>query len=121
MKALFRVIGLLSMLAVSACHSPWREARHIMDRAEMLLDSQPDSVVCLISRTSPYHGELDFTEGIKSLVLNRYDGSYFSGEYMMQNLPNDFIGPQNWVHAPYQVINPPVILYNYGFIFSIRH
>ena len=73
------------------------------------------------AKVSRYHGITDFTEGIQSIVINRYDGSYFSGEYMIQNLPGDFIGPPNWVPTPYQVINPPVLRYNYGFLFSIRY
>lgn len=48
MKALFRVIGLLSLLAVVACHSPRREARRMVDQAERLLDSYPDSTVLLV-------------------------------------------------------------------------
>lgn len=48
MKALFRVIGLLSLLAVVACHSPRREARRMVDHAERLLDSYPDSTVLLV-------------------------------------------------------------------------
>ena len=72
-----------------------------------------------VSTTSRYHGITDFTEGIKSLVLNRYDGSYFSGEYKIQPLPNGFIGPPQGP-LTYQVINPPVLRYNYGYVFSIR-
>ena len=73
------------------------------------------------STVSRYHGALDFTEGIESIVFNRYDGSYFSGEYMLENLPGSFIGPPRWVPTPYQVINPPILRYNYGFLFSIRY
>ncbi len=74
-----------------------------------------------VTKISRYHGDMDFTEGIQSIVLNRYDGSYFSGEYMIESLPNGFIGPPNWVHTPYQIITPPVLRYNYGYLFSIRY
>ena len=73
-----------------------------------------------VSTASRYHGATDYTPDIKSLVLNRYDGSYFSGEYTIQNLPNDFIGPPQFP-VPFQIINPPVLRYNYGYLFSIRY
>ena len=72
-------------------------------------------------KVSRYHGITDFTEGIQSIVLNRYDGSYFSGNYMLETLPNGFIGPPNWVPTPYQIITPPVLRYNYSFLFSIKY
>ena len=74
-----------------------------------------------VSKAARYHGATDFTEGIESIVFNRYDGSYFSGKYMTENLPGSFIGSPRWVPTPYQVINPPVLRYNYGFLFSIRY
>ena len=48
MKALFRAVGLFSLLVFVACHGPQREARHLMVRAEQLLDTMPDSTFCLI-------------------------------------------------------------------------
>ena len=48
MKALFRAIGLFSLLVFVACHGPQREARRLMVRAEQLLDTMPDSTFCLI-------------------------------------------------------------------------
>ena len=63
---------------------------------------------------------LDYTPGIKSLVLNRFDGSYFSGEYTIQELPIDFIGPPQFP-APCQIITPPILRYNYGYLFSIKY
>lgn len=55
--------------------------------------------------TSRYHGATDFTEGIQSIVLNRYDGSFFSG------IKGD----------SYQIITSPVLRYNYAFLFSIKY
>ncbi len=63
----------------------------------------PDKVEVIT--TSRYHGVTDLTEGIQSIVLNRYDGSYFSGVKS----------------TPYQVITPSVLRYNYGYLFSIRY
>lgn len=55
------------------------------------------------STVSRYHGELDFTPDAKSFVMNRYDASYCNGG------------------STYSVINPPVLRYNFGFLFSIRY
>ena len=41
-------IGLLLLLVLSACHSPQREARHMVSRAERLFDTLPDSTASLI-------------------------------------------------------------------------
>ena len=43
-----RYICLLLMAAFSACHSPQREARHMVRRAEQLADTLPDSTASLI-------------------------------------------------------------------------
>ena len=42
------LIGFLLLLALSACHSPQREARHMVARAERLFDTLPDSTASLI-------------------------------------------------------------------------
>ena len=43
------LIGLLLLLlALAACHTPTREARRMVKRAELLADTLPDSTVCLI-------------------------------------------------------------------------
>ena len=42
------VIGLFLLLALSACHSPQREARQMVRRAERLFDPNPDSTARLI-------------------------------------------------------------------------
>jgi len=47
-KRFFIGILLLLMAAFSACHSPQREARHMVRRAEQLADTLPDSTASLI-------------------------------------------------------------------------
>ena len=42
------LIGFLLLLALSSCHSPQREARHMVARAERLFDTLPDSTASLI-------------------------------------------------------------------------
>ena len=42
------LIGFLLLLALSACHSPQREARRMVARAERLFDTLPDSTASLI-------------------------------------------------------------------------
>lgn len=39
-------IGLILLLALSACHSPRREACLMVRRAEHLADTLPDSTLC---------------------------------------------------------------------------
>ncbi len=41
-------IGLLLLLAMAACHTPTREARHMVKRAYLLADTLPDSTARLI-------------------------------------------------------------------------
>ena len=53
-------LGLLSLLALAACHSPQREARLMVRRAERLADTLPDSTARLIDsvlRMPVYFGE----------------------------------------------------------------
>ncbi len=107
--------------AIAEFHTHWDKpgaARFVTDeRGIVYSDKQYGHYI----KCSRYHGAADFTEGIKSLVLNRYDGSYFSGEYMVESLPNSFVGPPDYVPTPYQIINPPILRYNYGYLFSIRN
>ena len=42
------IIGLFVLLALTGCHSPQREARQMVRRAERLFDADPDSAVRLI-------------------------------------------------------------------------
>ena len=54
------LIGFLLLLALAACHSPQREARRMVARAERLFDTLPDSTASLIDsvlRMPVYFGE----------------------------------------------------------------
>ncbi|MBR3490815.1 MAG: hypothetical protein IKH44_00735, partial [Bacteroidales bacterium] len=44
----FGWIGFMVLLAFVACHTPTREARRMVDRAERLADTLPDSTARLI-------------------------------------------------------------------------
>ena len=48
MKPQKLIIGLLLLLALAACDSTTREARRMVERAELLADTLPDSTVRLI-------------------------------------------------------------------------
>ena len=58
-------IELILLLALSACHSPRREARKMVRRAECLADTLPDSTLCLIDsvlRMEAYFSERERME-----------------------------------------------------------
>ena len=60
MKARHLIIGTVVLLSLAACHSPQREARQMVRRAERLADTLPDSTARLIDsvlRMPVYFGE----------------------------------------------------------------
>ena len=67
--------------------------------------------------TERYHSPSDMynSGGIQSIVMNRYDASYYcGGSYCFDA---GFIGPL----STYSIISPPVLRYNFGFLFSIKY
>lgn len=81
MKTRCFIIGLTMLLALSACHTPTREARRMVARAERLADSLPDSTICLID--SVLHMPVNFSE------RERMDMALLQGEVLFRDAELD--------------------------------
>ena len=70
--------------------------------------------------TVRYHSDTDIKNcgGLPSIVMNRYDASYHAGGYCFET---GFIGAPSMYDMSYTPINPNVLRYNFGFLFSIRY
>ena len=81
MKTRCFIIGLAMLLALSACHTPTREARRMVACAERLADSLPDSTICLID--SVLHMPVNFSE------RERMDMALLQGEVLFRDAELD--------------------------------
>ena len=70
--------------------------------------------------TVRYHSDTDIKNsgGLPSIVMNRYDASYHAGGYCFET---GFIGAPSVYDMSYTPINPNILRYNFGFLFSIRY
>lgn len=84
MKTRCFIIGSIVLLAFSACHTPTREAKHMVARAELLADTLPDSTIRLID--SVLRMPVSFNE------WQRMDMALLQGEVLFRDaeLDDDF-------------------------------
>lgn len=104
-------MGSVPSNAVAEYHTHWDEPGQIRwespdgrsyENPDNLPKSGSGKVIIKTSPYSRYHSDIDWnTGGLKSLVINRYDGSYYSGA-----------GPH--CSTP---INPPIARYTYSYYF----
>ena len=92
MKAWCFFLGWFVLLALTACHNPHREARRMIHRAELLLDSLPDSSANLIDsalRMPITHTERQRMNMSLLYTLTLYKGPETDLDYAAEHTPPD--------------------------------
>ena len=89
MKAKYSILVLSVLLTLSACHTPTREARRMLARAERLADTQPDSTMRLVDSILRMEAYLSERERMDMALLQAE--ALFGGRDVSRNVSDDIL------------------------------